>query len=362
MDNQIEQAGHQGEASEDRAGSYDYAHVSSTARIALYDDLRSAPRVTEIPPGPTGDYIESLASKIYEQAKGSGGTIPYTVIREVSENFIHAQFTEVTVSILDSGNTIRFADQGPGICQKDKAQLPGFTSAVEPMKHYIRGVGSGLPIVKEYLDFSHGTITIEDNLGTGSVVTISLDSNPAQRGGQPVETIPEMPAPGFPGGQPYDMQPNPYAQAPAYTSQPYQEFAPSHPVPGMQAAQGMQSPVYPVSPGQPYNTQGYPQQQAPAYGYPQAAGFGQHPLGQGAYQQHSVSSLVPPLSQRERDFLPIFLNEGALGVTDLARITGVPQSSTYVTLSKLEQAGLIEKTVGQKRILTDLGYQVASTL
>ena len=53
---------------------------------------------------------------------------------------------------------------------------------------------------------------------------------------------------------------------------------------------------------------------------------------------------------------------GALGVTDLARLTGVPQSSTYVTLSKLEEAGLIEKTAGQKRILTDLGFHVANSL
>ncbi|MFR4803800.1 MAG: ATP-binding protein [Eggerthellaceae bacterium] len=158
---------------------FDYTHVHAVARIALYDDLRSAPRVTEIHPAPTAEFIESLASKIYEQAKNAGGTIPYTVIREVSENFIHARFAEATVSILDEGNTIRFADQGPGIPYKDPAQIPGFTSAVEPMKHYIRGVGSGLPIVKEYLDFSHGTITIEDNLGTGAVVTISLRAGEA---------------------------------------------------------------------------------------------------------------------------------------------------------------------------------------
>ena len=78
------------------------------------------------------------------------------------------------VSILDKGNTIRFADHGPGIPSKEKAQMPGFSSAVEPMKNYIRGVGSGLPIVREYLESSHGTITIEDNLGTGAVVTVSL--------------------------------------------------------------------------------------------------------------------------------------------------------------------------------------------
>ena len=35
-----------------------------------------------------------------------------------------------------------------------------------PMKSYIRGVGSGLPIVREYLEFSHGTISIEDNMGS----------------------------------------------------------------------------------------------------------------------------------------------------------------------------------------------------
>ena len=82
-------------------GSYDYTFVTSVARIALYDDLRSAPRVTEIMPASTPDYIEALASTIYNQAKQAGGSIPYTVVREVSENFIHARFTEIIVSILD---------------------------------------------------------------------------------------------------------------------------------------------------------------------------------------------------------------------------------------------------------------------
>lgn len=84
--------------------------------------------------------------------------------------------------------------------------------------------------------------------------------------------------------------------------------------------------------------------------------------GKGGRAPQPAMPPLPPLSQRERDFLPIFLSEGALGVTDLSRLTGVPQSSTYVALSKLEEAGLIEKTVGQKRILTDLGYHVANSL
>ena len=153
--------------------AFDFAFVPNPARVALYDDLKSAPRITEVAPNETAQYIETLTNIVYEQAKLAGGTISYTVIREVTENFIHAYFREVIVSILDDGNTIRFADQGPGILQAEKAQLPGFTSAIEPMKRYIRGVGSGLPIVKDYLDATDGTITIEDNIANGAVITIS---------------------------------------------------------------------------------------------------------------------------------------------------------------------------------------------
>ena len=101
---------------------FDYTYVDAIARIALYDDLKSAPRITKIEPAGTTEYIENLTVTIYEQAKLAGGKIPYSVIREVSENFIHAQFREIVVSILDDGNTIRFADQGPGIQEKEKAQ------------------------------------------------------------------------------------------------------------------------------------------------------------------------------------------------------------------------------------------------
>ena len=69
----------------------DYSRAIASARIACYDDFRSAPRVTEIAPTTTAEFIENLASTIYTQAQQAGGSIPYTAIREVSENFIHAQ-------------------------------------------------------------------------------------------------------------------------------------------------------------------------------------------------------------------------------------------------------------------------------
>lgn len=160
--------------SDTQQNDFDYSYVHATARVALYDDMKSAPRVTKIDPANTNEFIEKLTTTIYEQSKLAGGKIPYTLIREVSENFIHAQFREIVVSILDDGNTLRFADQGPGIREKEKAQEPGFSSAIEPMKDYIRGVGSGFPIVRDYLDDRDGSIVIEDNLESGAVVTISL--------------------------------------------------------------------------------------------------------------------------------------------------------------------------------------------
>jgi hypothetical protein len=142
------------------------------ARVAVYDSSAAAPRVEEVSSRDVDEYIERLTSRVYDLARTMGGTIPYTVVREVAENFIHADFAEPVVSILDAGRTIRFADQGPGIPHKDRAMLPGFTTASGRMKNHIRGVGSGLPIVVDYLSVSGGTIEIEDNLGSGSVVTL----------------------------------------------------------------------------------------------------------------------------------------------------------------------------------------------
>ena len=81
-----------------------------------------------------------------------------------------------------------------------------------------------------------------------------------------------------------------------------------------------------------------------------------------AYEMRRIQMVLAPLSPRERDFLPILLNEGPLGVTDLSRLTDTPGSSTYVALQKLEQAGLVEKAEAQKRKLTPFGRDVARSI
>jgi len=143
-----------------------------SARIAVYDAPAAAPRTEEVTGSSEEELIEQIASRVFSHSRETGGDVPYTVIREVTENFIHAEFREPVVSILEGGQTIRFADQGPGICDKKRAVLPGFTTATSRMKGVIRGVGSGLPIVNDYLGFSGGSLEIDDNLGSGTVVTV----------------------------------------------------------------------------------------------------------------------------------------------------------------------------------------------
>lgn len=155
-------------------------------RIAVYDSVASPPRVVPVPETRLPDLIDVLTTRTYDLAHQQGSRLPYTILREVVENLIHAWFEDVVITILDGGNTIRISDRGPGIAEKSKALQPGFSTAGPALKRYIKGVGSGLPVAKELLAHLDGLLQIEDNLGTGTVVTLSM---PATASG------PEPPAP-----------------------------------------------------------------------------------------------------------------------------------------------------------------------
>lgn len=285
----------------------DYSFVANTARIALYDDMLSSPRIVEVPPANTMDFIGELSSQIYNLSREMGGGIPFSAIRQVTENFIHAEFREIVVSIMDAGNTIRFTDQGPGISDKQRAQLPGFSSATEEMKQYIDGVGSGLPIVREYLDVKHGTLTLDDNLNGGSVVTLSLI---------PQDTSTQAHAAS--------------AQAAVYAPTAASSIAsPSS------AAAGLVSSPTTAAPSAAYAPQGM------------------HPV--------PANLVTAALSRRGMQILGLFRHDETLGVQDISTMTDIPLSSTHSELRKLEEAGLIDK-LGKKRVLSDLGRSVAESL
>ena len=92
--------------------------VAYSARIAIYDDPSMTPRVVVVDPKDIHAFLEEITLTVFNLAKQQGGTIPFMIIREVVENFIHAYFIQPTISILDEGNTIRFSDQGPVLKKK----------------------------------------------------------------------------------------------------------------------------------------------------------------------------------------------------------------------------------------------------
>lgn len=162
-----------------RGGGDDAAKTTEPeVRLAVYDSPLAAPRVVSLRGQEFHQFVGDLAARTHEYSRERGGRIPYVVIREIVENLIHAFFEGAVISILDDGNTIRISDQGPGVADPQKALRPGFTTASPEMRRFIRGVGSGLPVAKEQLEFLGGALTVDSNLAGGAVITLSVGAPP----------------------------------------------------------------------------------------------------------------------------------------------------------------------------------------
>lgn len=153
------------------------------ACIAVYAERHSPPRIVHVPltvdaDGGVRGVIDELAGRAFRLAREQGGRLSLEIVRELVENLIHASFEGVVITILDKGNTLRVSDRGPGIPDKQTALKAGFTSADAAVRELIRGVGSGLAVVREAVGAMGGSLEIEDNLGGGTVVTVCIDPPP----------------------------------------------------------------------------------------------------------------------------------------------------------------------------------------
>jgi hypothetical protein len=178
-------------------GTTEEAGQGPEVRLAVYDSLLAPPQIVSLSAEDFDQLVGELASRTHNFARERGGRIPYVVIREIVENLIHAFFQDAVVSVMNDGNTIRISDQGPGIRDKDRAFLPGFTTATREMRQFIKGVGSGLPVAREQIGFLGGAISVEDNLEGGTVVTLQVgptavgtQSEPQRLAAQPEQTAP----------------------------------------------------------------------------------------------------------------------------------------------------------------------------
>ena len=327
--------------------------VSTPARIAVYDDAAAAPRVVMVEPKDVRSFLEEITATVNRLSHEQGGTIPFMVIREIVENFIHAYFKAPTITILDGGNTIRFSDQGPGIKQKDLALEYGTSSATEEMKHYIRGVGSGLPYAQQYMVDKGGSLDIEDNLGGGTVVTISTHP----REDPPAQQAPMAGAYGQPYQQQWPQQPQPFGQAygQQWPTQPWQQPY------GQQTPAGMPQQQTGWQQSQPY---GLPwQQQAPA-GMPaqqqpwqQAAPMGQPAAQQPYAPMAGMPAAVPQLNERSQAILGFLSAHELCGPTDLANALGGSNATWSRALQDLASQGVVIKD-SQKYRLTGYGQSL----
>lgn len=335
--------------------------VTNPTRIAIFDDPTAAPRVVVIQPSDVRSYLEEITATVTRLAKEQGGKISFTVIREVVENLVHAYFKEPTVSILDGGNTIRFSDQGPGIREKDRALEYGTSSATEEMKKYIRGVGSGLPYAQQYMEDHGGTLTIEDNINCGTIVTISMpneSTNEPAPAMQPANEAWQQPQgmAAAPGQNPYQQGWQQGAQQyPPQTGARYPQQMMGYPQQGMGQFQPQAQ-----QQGMPQYQQGYPQQMPQPWGagaWPaaQSAPQGYYPYSQGMPQAPYQQQMQPaPLSERAQQVIAYLAQHESVGVVDLVAAYGGSNATWSRQLQEMESQGIVAKR-GQKRYLTDMG-------
>lgn len=151
-------------------------------RLAVYDDPLGPPQTEDIHADGAVDLIGQLSTRVYQLSQERGGRVPFLAIKEVVANLVHADFREVVVSLLEHGNVIKVADQGPGIPDKALAVEPGFTSAASNTKDMIPGVGAGLGVASAALEALGGSLQIDDNLVKGTVLTLSVPESDANAG------------------------------------------------------------------------------------------------------------------------------------------------------------------------------------
>ncbi len=142
-------------------------------RIAVYP-RGGEPEVTEAAAANPRSATAKFTRLVLEKVREVGGRVPEESVREVIENLVHAGYRGVVISVLEDGNVVRVSDKGPGVEHKEQAMEFGFSGATPEALGEIRGVGAGLGIARAAAERMGGTVVLEDNIGGGTVATISV--------------------------------------------------------------------------------------------------------------------------------------------------------------------------------------------
>ncbi len=162
---------------------------SINAKIAVYQSPPSREvEVTEVLLASRRGVGAKIFSLVNERVKALGGRVPEEALRELIDNLVHADYRGAVISVLENGDVVIISDKGPGIKDKERAFSFGYSGATPEVLEEIRGVGAGLGIARAAAERAGGTVLLDDNIGGGTVATISM------RGEQRQEARDETPA------------------------------------------------------------------------------------------------------------------------------------------------------------------------
>jgi anti-sigma regulatory factor (Ser/Thr protein kinase)/DNA-binding transcriptional ArsR family regulator len=172
-------------------------------RIAVYP-RDGHPEVTEISAANPRSATVKFTRFVMDRVRESEGGVPEEAIRELVENLVHAGYRGVVISILENGNTVRVSDKGPGVEHKARAMEFGFSGASGEALQDIRGVGAGLGIARAAAEQAGGSVRLEDNIGGGTVATVSVAGEEVVASGERVTgaEAPAAPRKRYPDGVP----------------------------------------------------------------------------------------------------------------------------------------------------------------
>lgn len=170
-------------------------------RVAVYPK-DGEPEVTEVSAASPRSAAAKFSKFVMDKVVEMGGKTPEASVREIVENLIHAEYRGVVISVLEGGNGVRVSDKGPGIGNKARAMEFGFSGASPEVLRDIRGVGAGLGIARTAAEKVGGTVTIEDNIGGGTVATVSVPVAGASEKPAPPEISENPVQRRYPGGVP----------------------------------------------------------------------------------------------------------------------------------------------------------------